>query len=525
MAPTSDPPTGPRICILGGGFGGLYTAVKLEGLMWPRGLRPRITLVDQGERFVFKPLLYELLSGTAGEDEVAPPFAQLLAPYHIAFRRARVAGVELEHPTPAGSAGGGYVRLADGGELPYDWLVLALGAETATLGVPGVRELACPFATYDDAVALRARLAALEEALPHPELVVVGGGYAGVELAAVLAERLAGRGRIKLVTSAPDILPGSPEGQREAARAALADKGVAVMVGARVTELRRAAAHYASSGGTGTSTGSSSDDKGTATATTAAELSKRLVYLRDREGQQEILEADLVLWSAGQEPVSSSSAAAQERGSEAAMAAGGGRPALPFPTAPSGATRTDGTLRVPGHERVFALGDIAIGSSAGSAPGSEGGVLPATAQVAFQQADYAAWNLWAAINGRPLLRFSYQHLGEMMSLGAASGALAVPIPVPPQLSAAVQAGPLGPLLRLAGVKLSGSYAGASDGVTLEGPLAAVLRRAAYLYRQPTDQQRLRVAASWARQAVEEGGRLAAALLRQGPLGSSGSSGR
>ena len=60
---------GPRICVLGGGFGGLYTALRLEALPWPAGGAPRVTLVDRGERFVFKPLLYELLSGELSEDE------------------------------------------------------------------------------------------------------------------------------------------------------------------------------------------------------------------------------------------------------------------------------------------------------------------------------------------------------------------------------------------------------------------------------------------------------------------------
>lgn len=56
-----------------------------------------------------------------------------------------------------------------------------------------------------------ARLQLLEELVGYPEVVVVGGGYAGVELAAVVAERLRGRARIKLVTSTADILPGSPQ--------------------------------------------------------------------------------------------------------------------------------------------------------------------------------------------------------------------------------------------------------------------------------------------------------------------------
>lgn len=73
----------PRICVLGGGFGGLYTALRLEALPWPAGSAPRITLVDRGERFVFKPLLYELLSGELSEDEVAPRYEDLLAPTRI----------------------------------------------------------------------------------------------------------------------------------------------------------------------------------------------------------------------------------------------------------------------------------------------------------------------------------------------------------------------------------------------------------------------------------------------------------
>ena len=89
---------GPRVCILGGGFGGLYTAVRLENLLWPDGRKPQVTLVDQSERFVFKPLLYELVNGGASADEVAPPFTQLLAPYSVNFVQAREAHA---HALPA----------------------------------------------------------------------------------------------------------------------------------------------------------------------------------------------------------------------------------------------------------------------------------------------------------------------------------------------------------------------------------------------------------------------------------------
>lgn len=95
---------------------------------------------------------------------------------------------------------------------------------------------------------------------------------------------------------------------------------------------------------------------------------------------------DLVLWTAGQVPV---------RGPGQRFEQIDG-PRMPFPTNAKGATETDVMLRVKAHPRAFAIGDVA----------ADGGhPLPQTAQVAFQQADYAAWNLWASINNRPLLPF------------------------------------------------------------------------------------------------------------------------
>ena len=112
----------------------------------------------------------------------------------------------------------------------------------------------------------------------------------------------------------------------------------------------------------------------------------------------------------------------------------------------------------------------------------------------------------------------------MMSLGSSSGAVSLPIPVPPPLSAAAQSGALGQLLSAAGMRLNGSYGGATDGVTLEGPLAAALRRAAYLYRQPTLEQQLRVAGSWVESAAKQAQQVAAAVLagRGPPTPSDGS---
>lgn len=99
----------PKICILGGGFGGLYTAVKLDGLMWPKGNKPEVlsqschlhhsalevTLIDQSDRFVFKPLLYEILTGTAEDFEVAPFFSDLLEPFQTNFVQVCIISMDV----------------------------------------------------------------------------------------------------------------------------------------------------------------------------------------------------------------------------------------------------------------------------------------------------------------------------------------------------------------------------------------------------------------------------------------------
>jgi NADH:ubiquinone reductase (non-electrogenic) len=435
---TEDNQAPPRICIVGGGFGGLYTAVKLEQLMWPKGAKPQVTLVDQNARFSFKPLLYDVLTESATEDEVAPTYASLLGPYSVRYIQGKVSGV-IDTEEKA-------VLLQDGGRIPYDWLVMALGAKTNSFGIPGVQEHALQFATYDDAIRLKEELGRFGKG-DFPEICVVGGGYAGVELAASLVDRLGAMCRVKLVTSGDDIMENSPEGQRDAAKEALKNDGVSVMCRTVVEKIQ-----------------------------TAGSSNKKLIHTSDRESssRKEIIESDIVVWTAGQSPALQ----------------GEGQSPMPFKVNGNGAMETDRTLKVVDTQCVFALGDVAIASQQS---------LPATAQVALQQADFVAWNIWASINKKPLLNFKYQHLGNMMSLGASNGAVSLPIPVPPPISAAIKSSPFGDILKAAGVSINTTFGGASDGVTVKGPLGALMRRAAYLYRQPTDAQKLNVLTSWGEQ--------------------------
>ncbi|QZZ21467.1 NAD(P)/FAD-dependent oxidoreductase [Leptothermofonsia sichuanensis E412] len=207
-----------RICILGGGFGGLYTALRLSQLPWTNQQKPEIVLVDRSDRFLFAPLLYELMTGELQAWEIAPPFEELLAGTGVRFYQSEVTGIDLQKRQ---------VQFQTGLELSYDRLVLSLGGETPLDRVPGGAEHALPFRTIADAYRLEERLRVLEESnVDRIRVAIVGGGYSGVELACKLADRLKERGRIRLVEKADQILGTSTDFNREAATQALEEKGI-----------------------------------------------------------------------------------------------------------------------------------------------------------------------------------------------------------------------------------------------------------------------------------------------------------
>jgi NADH dehydrogenase len=127
---------------------------------------------------------------------------------------------------------------------------------------------------------------------------------------------------------------------------------------------------------------------------------------------------------------------------------------LPLKQSQRGMLTTTPTLQVVDRPEIFALGDLADCRDA------EGQQVPATAQAAFQQADYAGWNIWASLTDRPLLPFRYQFLGEIMTLGINDA----------------------------------TFTGL--GIKLDGSLAYVARRLAYLYRLPTLDHQLKVGINW-----------------------------
>ncbi|MEH1938996.1 MAG: NAD(P)/FAD-dependent oxidoreductase [Nostoc sp.] len=380
-----------RICILGGGFGGLYTALRLSQLPWESTQKPEIVLVDQSDRFLFSPLLYELLTGELQTWEIAPPFEELLQGTGVRFYQGVVSGIDIDQQL---------VNIQEGPEIPYDRLVLALGGETPLDIVPGATSYAYPFRTISDVYRLEERLRFLEESdADKIRVAIIGAGYSGVELACKLADRLGERGRFRIVEIADQILRTSPEFNREAAKKALETRGVFLDLETKVESIEQ--------------------------------NSISLEY----KNQLDTIPVDLVIWTVGTRvaPVVKS---------------------LPLKQNQRGQISTTSTLQVFDRPEIFALGDLA------DCHDIEGQQVPATAQAAFQQADYTAWNIWASLTNRPLLPFRYQQLGEMMALGIDNATLT------------------------------------GLGIKLDGRLAYVARRIAYLYRLPTLDHQLKVGFNW-----------------------------
>ncbi|MCV3212731.1 NAD(P)/FAD-dependent oxidoreductase [Plectonema radiosum NIES-515] len=387
-----------RICILGGGFGGLHTALRLSQLPWQSSQKPEIVLVDQSDRFLFSPLLYELLTGELQTWEIAPPFEELLQNTGVRFCQSLVSEIDIDQQR---------VHLQNSQEIPYDRLVLALGGETPLDLVPGASSHAYPFRSVADAYNLEERLRVLEESPADKiRIAIVGGGYSGVELACKLADRLKERGRFRLVELSDQILRTSPEFNREAARKALDARGVFIDLETKVESITQDSISL------------------------------------DYKNQVDTIPVDLVIWTVGTRvsPVVKN---------------------LPLKQNQRGQITTTATLQVIDHPEIFALGDLADSHDI------EGQQVPATAQAAFQQADYTAWNIWATLSDRPLLPFRYQQLGEMMTLGVDNATLT------------------------------------GLGVKLDGSLAAVARRLAYLYRMPTLDHQLKVGFNWLARPIIE----------------------
>src|ERR1022692_386556 len=385
MAETTFPPVH-RIVIVGGGAGGLPLAAALGDKLGDRRKgRADVTLVDRFETHLWKPLLHEVAAGRMDADAHGADYLALGFWHHFRFRQGTMVALDrAQRKLALGEVDDDEGKLMlPARVLPYDTLVLCVGSTTNDFGVPGVAENAISLDTAIDADRFHRRLLAAciradDEAaqgrIAHVDIVIIGAGATGVELAAEIRQTTrahVGYGldkldpskdiRLTLLEAAPRILPQLGEHIAEAATELLARLDVSVRAAERVTAV--------DAGGVHTADGS-------------------------------LLPADLVVWAAGiQAPAILASLDGLEVNRLNQLLV----------------TETLQTTRDPD---IFAFGDCAASPWPGA--GKEGRLVPPRAQAAHQQASFLSRSILARFAGKPLPAFRFRDFGSLVSLGELS---------------------------------------------------------------------------------------------------------
>lgn len=368
-----------RVVILGGGFGGVTTAMHLE-----KELRDdptvAITLVSETNALLFTPMLAEVAASSVEPTHISTPLRSILHRSRIV--RAEVCGIDLEKRV---------IKLSDrDGMLPYDHLVLALGAVSSSPPGDGTAGHVFEFKTLADAIRIRNHVIdAFDRAEAEPDaarrralltFVVAGGGFSGAELAGGLNDFARGMLadypslppddlRIVLVHSRDRILPELSASLASYALERMRARGVTFELNARVSAARPGVVVL------------KRKQPEIATATSNVQPDELEIA------------TETLIWTAGAAP----------------------SPLLkepPIDCDKRGAVVVDNTLRVVGHPGVWGLGDCAAVPDAKS-----GRACPPTAQFAIRQARTLARNLCASIKGRPLRPFRFDSLGTLCVVG------------------------------------------------------------------------------------------------------------
>jgi NADH dehydrogenase len=357
-----------HVVIVGGGFGGLYTAQALHNAP------VMVTLIDKHNYHLFQPLLYQVATGGLSPGDIASPMRAILKNQ----ANASVMLAEVVDIDPQAQV----VMLKDG-ELKYDTLVLATGVANHYFGHQDWESRAPGLKTIDDALEIRRRiLLAFEAAEREPDpvkrkawmtFVVIGGGPTGVELAGAIAELAHGslkgefnnidpaEAEIILLEGQEAVLPPYPAAASEKARQALEKLGVMIQIHAMVEII-----------------GPDS-----------------LIY-HQPDGCQAQIQTHTILWAAGMQATPLTEVLQKRTGAELDR---------------SGRVMVDGQLGLPGFPNIFAIGDMA------HFVGADGIPLPGVAPVAMQQGKYVANLIRSRCSGLELPGFTYQDYGSLAVIG------------------------------------------------------------------------------------------------------------
>lgn len=367
-----------RIVILGGGFAGVTTASTLEQLF---GADPSIsiTLVSDTNALLFTPMLAEVAGSSLEATHITTPLRTSLRRTHVV--RNKAVAIDLQRrqvqlapdvslPVQERSS-----RANEGHTIPFDHLVLALGAVSNYLGMEQVKANSFDFKSLGDAIRIRNHVIDLferaEDEPPSPTrqamltFVVAGGGFAGAELAGALNDFARGmlayypniipeEIRVILVHSRDRILPELSEELAAYALERMAVRGVIFKLNVRVADARPGA-----------------------------------VVLNNSEE----IATETLVWTAGTAPNPLVQTLAVNRDKR-------------------GAVIVDTTLAVPQSPGVWAVGDCAAITDAKTRQ-----LCPPTAQFALREAKTLAYNIHASIRGQSPQPFHFDALGALCVVG------------------------------------------------------------------------------------------------------------
>ncbi|NIK79144.1 NADH dehydrogenase [Paenibacillus castaneae] len=351
-----------QILILGGGYGGLLTALTARKHL--SAAEANITIVNRFPTHQIITELHRLAGGTIAEQAVALPLSKLLSDKQVNIIVDTVQEIKPNEKQ---------VVLASGQVQKYDSLVVALGSETNYFGIPGLEENSLVLKSVADANRIRthveARLDAYKQSGNKADatIVVGGGGLTGVELVGEFADKLPEVCRSKgidfnditlyCVEAGPAVLPIFPK----------------VLIDRAVTSLEKRGVNFI-------------------TSVAITEATKNSVSLKDGR----TIESSTIIWTGGVKgnPVVGSSGLAEDRGRSTVTS----------------------TLQSTSHADVFLAGDCAVVFPEGSER-----PYPPTAQLAWQMGETVGYNLAVQIKGGAMLNFSPVFSGTLGSLGRKDG--------------------------------------------------------------------------------------------------------
>ncbi|WP_414584165.1 NAD(P)/FAD-dependent oxidoreductase [Scytonema sp. PCC 10023] len=356
-----------HVVIIGGGFGGLYTAKTLAKA------NVNVTLIDKRNFHLFQPLLYQVATGTLSPADISSPLRAV-------FRKSKNTKVllgEVNDIDPESKE----VILRDR-TIPYDTLVVATGANHSYYGHDNWRPLAPGLKIVEDAIEIRRRIFSAFEAAEKetdPELrrawltfVIVGAGPTGVELAGAISELAyktlnedfrnidTTETKILLLQGGDRILPHMAPQLSEVAKQSLQKLGVDTQTNTRVTNIEN-----------------------------------DIVTFKQGDQVQEIA-SKTILWAAGVKGSSLGQVLANRTGVECDR---------------SGRVIVEPDLTIKGYKNIFVIGDL------GNFSHQDGKPLPGVAPVAKQEGEYVAKLIKKRLQGQTLPQFRYNDVGSLAMIG------------------------------------------------------------------------------------------------------------